>query len=223
MLRILCLFEQSGTFKNILKSRGHIAYDCDIENRFGETDYQLNIFSELLGRVCWFDRYDLVFAFFPCTWFSRQNNLLLTGNSYSMKNWSEDRKAEYIKNRLAERECARKVLEKLVFYCNTQNVPLIVENPAGDYIKQILGAPTVAHMRSHYGDEYQKITYWYAYNCQINEGKMKRYTTGKHSVKQVEHTKHRSDKERQILRSMISPVYAENLINAIELKGDVKL
>lgn len=218
MLNILCLFEQSGTFKKILKSRGHCAIDCDIENRFGETDYQINIFAELT-RPCFFDRYDLVFAFFPCTWFSRQNNLLISGNSYSMRNWSDEKKQAYIKNRLAERDRARKALERLVFYCTTQKVPLIVENPAGDYIKQILGEPNVKHMRSHYGDDYQKITYWYTYNCQINVDKMKVYKKGRYSQKHVEHEKHTSDKERQLLRSIISPVYAENLINAIELKG----
>ena len=109
MLKILCLFEQSGTFKNILKSRGHYAIDCDIENRFGETDYQINIFAELT-RPCWFDRYDLVFAFFPCTWFSRQNNLLISGNSYSMRNWSDEKKQAYIKTALTkEKEHAKRL------------------------------------------------------------------------------------------------------------------
>lgn len=36
-----CLFEQSGTFKNVLKSHGHNAYDYDLQNQFGETEYNM--------------------------------------------------------------------------------------------------------------------------------------------------------------------------------------
>ena len=36
-----CFFEQSGTFKNEFKKLGYEAYDYDILNDFGETDYQV--------------------------------------------------------------------------------------------------------------------------------------------------------------------------------------
>lgn len=45
--KIYCLFEQSGTFKNEFKKLGYEAYDYDIQNNFGETDYQIDIFSEI--------------------------------------------------------------------------------------------------------------------------------------------------------------------------------
>lgn len=41
------LFEQSGTFKNEFKKLGYDAFDYDIQNNFGETDYQIDIFSEI--------------------------------------------------------------------------------------------------------------------------------------------------------------------------------
>ena len=41
------LFEQSGTFKNVLKKLGYQAYDYDILNDFNETDYQIDIFKEI--------------------------------------------------------------------------------------------------------------------------------------------------------------------------------
>lgn len=44
-----CLFEQSGTFKNEFKKLGVDAYDYDIQNEFGETDYQVDLFSEIRG------------------------------------------------------------------------------------------------------------------------------------------------------------------------------
>lgn len=45
--KVWCLFEQSGVFKNEFKKLGYEAYDYDIQNNFGETDYQIDIFSEI--------------------------------------------------------------------------------------------------------------------------------------------------------------------------------
>ncbi len=42
-----CLFEQSGTFKNEFKKLGVEAYDYDILNDFGETDFQIDLFAEI--------------------------------------------------------------------------------------------------------------------------------------------------------------------------------
>lgn len=42
-----CFFEQSGTFKNEFKKLGFEAYDYDILNDFGETDYVVDLFKEI--------------------------------------------------------------------------------------------------------------------------------------------------------------------------------
>ena len=42
-----CLFEQSGTFKNEFRKLGIEAYDYDILDDFGETDYKIDLFSEI--------------------------------------------------------------------------------------------------------------------------------------------------------------------------------
>ena len=42
-----CFFEQSGTFKNEFKKLGYEAYDYDILDDFGETDYQVDLFKEI--------------------------------------------------------------------------------------------------------------------------------------------------------------------------------
>ena len=34
-----CLFEQSGTFKKEFKKLGITAFDYDIQNEYGQTDY----------------------------------------------------------------------------------------------------------------------------------------------------------------------------------------
>ena len=42
-----CLFEQSGTFKGELKSLGFAAFDYDIRNDYGETDFEVDLFKEI--------------------------------------------------------------------------------------------------------------------------------------------------------------------------------
>lgn len=42
-----CLFEQSGTFKNEFKKLGVDAYDYDILNEYGQTDFQIDLFREI--------------------------------------------------------------------------------------------------------------------------------------------------------------------------------
>lgn len=47
-MRIHCLFEQSGTFKNEFKKLGYEAFDYDLLNNFGETDFQIDLFNEIV-------------------------------------------------------------------------------------------------------------------------------------------------------------------------------
>lgn len=44
---VYCLFEQSGVFKNEFKKLGYDASDWDIQNNFGETDHQTDLFAEI--------------------------------------------------------------------------------------------------------------------------------------------------------------------------------
>ena len=45
--KVHLMFEQSGVFKNEFKKLGYEAYDYDIKNNFGETDYQIDLFKEI--------------------------------------------------------------------------------------------------------------------------------------------------------------------------------
>lgn len=45
--KIWCLFEQSGTFKKEFRRLGYDAVDVDIQNNFGKTDYQIDLFAEI--------------------------------------------------------------------------------------------------------------------------------------------------------------------------------
>lgn len=42
-----CLFEQSGTFKNEFKKLGVDAYDYDILDEYGQTDFKIDVFQEI--------------------------------------------------------------------------------------------------------------------------------------------------------------------------------
>lgn len=46
-----CLFEQSGTFKTEFQKLGIKAYDYDILNDYGKTDYVLDLFAEIRGGI----------------------------------------------------------------------------------------------------------------------------------------------------------------------------
>lgn len=48
-MKVHCLFEQSGTFKNEFKKLGIDAEDYDILNDFGETDHIVDLFGQIRG------------------------------------------------------------------------------------------------------------------------------------------------------------------------------
>lgn len=213
--KVYCLFEQSGTFKNIFLAHGINAIDIDIENQFGQTDLQIDLFAAINKLPCGYlseiTSDDLIIAFYPCTWFSDNNMLLFNGTSYSMRNWTDEQKAEYIHKRRHDRVIAFQTLIKLIRHCKLHKIPLIVENPVSHYLIHTLGKYTIAHRRDRYGDCLQKRTMYYCYNCTINESKLHIYDNHV-----TENNVQR--KLRGIQRSLISSNYAANLINAIEIE-----
>ena len=58
--KVHCFFEQSGTFKNEFIKLGIPAEDYDIQNNFGETDHQDDLFQAIEdayeGKPSLFDR-----------------------------------------------------------------------------------------------------------------------------------------------------------------------
>ena len=100
--KVYCLFEQSGTYKNIFRQNGIPAEDYDILNEFGQTDHICDLFAEIekayKGEKSIFDginKNDLVFAFFPCTRFESKIPLSFRGQATQQKNWTDIQKLEY--------------------------------------------------------------------------------------------------------------------------------
>lgn len=50
-MKVHCLFEQSGTFKNEFRKLGIKAEDYDILNDFGQTDHIVDLFAEIGGGL----------------------------------------------------------------------------------------------------------------------------------------------------------------------------
>ena len=51
VMKVHCMFEQSGTFKNEFRKLGIDAEDYDILNDFGETDHIVDLFGQIRGGV----------------------------------------------------------------------------------------------------------------------------------------------------------------------------
>lgn len=203
-MNVLCLFEQSGTFKNAFFQKGHKCQDIDIKNDFGETDLQLDLFEYITNTKCYyFNCFDLIIAFFPCTWFSHFNTMIINRNWKNFKNWSEKDIDNYVNNRLSEREKATNVLKHLI---SKVKKPLIIENPRSPYIYEILGKPAYYDKnRQLHGDNYVKPTYFYCFNgVQISELDI---------IPNIKKCDIRF--ETKVNRSLITPTYASNFINHI--------
>lgn len=168
-----CLFEQSGTFKNEFKKLGIKAYDYDIQNEFGETDYQIDIFEEIeggyQGKQSIFDNItsdDLVLAFFPCVRFENQIMLSFRGQAYQMKKWSIKDKMEHDMNLMGELKHNYDLVNMLFIICINKNIRLMMENPYSEehflrrywcYKPEIIDKD-----RRNNGDYYAKPTqYWF--------------------------------------------------------------
>lgn len=211
-----CLFEQSGTFKNEFKKLGIEAYDYDILNDFGETDYVIDLFAEIEsaydGYPSIFDTMtsdDIIMAFFPCTRFEDQILLSFRGESSQMiDKWSDKKKLELDLKLHAELHRNYELITKLALVVLERNLKLVFENPCGaqHYLNRYWCLkPSIIHKnRRDYGDYYVKPTqFWFmgfepkqnfvAEPIAVNEYKKVSYCN-------------------TVERSMISPDYARRFI-----------
>ena len=220
--KVHCFFEQSGTFKNEFKKLGYEAYDYDIQNNFGETDYLIDLFSEIENaydeKPSVFDKItsdDLVFAFFPCIYFETIQQLFFALSKNDFRNKSMTFQIEYAIDRLDKRTYFHKMLYKLAFVSYRKQLRLIIENPATAPNYLITGqnfpTPTIIDKnRMTRGDYFKKPTAYWFINCEPTHGRS-----------------YQNDKKQKIIdkckpspqvgicseeRSMISPDYARNFI-----------
>lgn len=183
------LFEQSGTFKNVLKSHNFAAYDYDIQNQYGETDYIIDLFAEIEKEYMnilygtdiktifsnMHPNNDFIIAFFPCTHFSSMNQL-----QYRLYQNTKGEKTKYslkVAQRLIARNNERAkffdIYLKFTFICYVKSIPTIIENPSSGvtYLEQY-SPIDIAYKeldRTLWGDKFKKPTNFFAINFDMVE------------------------------------------------------
>lgn len=171
-----CFFEQSGTFKNEFRSLGLEAWDYDIQNEFSETDFVIDLFSEIEkayeNQLSVFDdieQEDTIIAFFPCIRFENQIELHFRGTCASQKKWNNEQKLEYDLKLHRELAHLYELITKLTIICIRKNISLIIENPYSTthYLTKYWAIPHtfVDKDRTLRGDFYEKPTQYWFINC----------------------------------------------------------
>lgn len=230
-MKIWCLFEQSGTFKNEFKKFGFEAYDVDILNDFGETDFEVDIFSEIwkasVGLESLFNTKihadDLVFVFFPCTRFQTQTPLLSRGENYSQRGWDDLKKLDYSLKITSEMLHNYTHFVNLFKIAHAKGFKMVVENPYSkpnflrDYfpIKPAVVIPN----RADYGDLYRKPTQFFFVNfTPSNNFELK--SEGKSAKLSINKVCAADGVDRKTRRSMISAEFANRFIREFILSAD---
>lgn len=220
--KVHLFFEQSATFRDEFKKLGYEAFDYDIQNNFGETDYQIDLFAEIEkaydGKGSVFDNItkdDLIMSFFPCIHFCDAKTLFFKGSHNSQRNWSVE---QIMKFNIEESEVRQKffvLLMKLFSVVDRMGLRLILENPwntsQSSYLQTNFINPTIIDKnRMLRGDYFVKPTaYWFVnieptYGLSIQKDKKQKIIMKCHNG-----TKKGICSEE---RSMISPDYARNFI-----------
>lgn len=189
---------------------GYEAEDIDIENTFNETDLQCDLFYMIESRsiIDLLKKYDFCMCFFPCTWFSDFNNMIIAGNQFQMQAMEEEKKQRIIEERKRMQSAAERYLKILVNAAELTKTPMIIENPLSVKIQEIMkGYDYTVHKRGSYGDFYDKRTIYYFVGDISIAPFMEKMKNEKHYKIVHQH--------KDLSRSLISQMYADNLIRNI--------
>lgn len=220
--KVYLLFEQSGVFKKEFKKLGYEAFDADIQNNFGETDFQIDLFAEIEkaydGKESLFDRFtsdDLLFSFFPCIYFSANNSYIFDGTWMTYKQrWMTEREInENILQRSRERQRFYEICLKMFAVVHDRGLRMIVENPESTIHYLHANFPykpkLIDRNRQLRGDYFKKPTQYWFENCEPTNGRTYQKPKEKRNVYSLSgHTGNLCDEDR----SMIAPEYAHNFI-----------
>ena len=221
-MKVNLLFEQSGTFKHVLREMGNDAKDIDISNAYNETDILTDIFVILDNYISGDTKVvkseifngDLLIAFFPCTYFSQYNDLILSGTWRNYKFMTDNEKSMYMLNRKAMQILYTYRLNALIEICRDKKIPLIIENPVSPYMTKIIennNINYVKHIRNKYGDNMYKPTYYLLFNGACIENLDLIETPVTRLVEKIR------DKNGNANRSLMSKDYVRNFCKHIKI------
>lgn len=209
--KVHCFFEQSGTFKNEFIKLGIPADDYDIQNNFGETDHQVDLFQAIEdaydGKPSLFDQIrggqdgDLIIAFFPCIKFC---NIAEYNQRCAQEKWRKDgmdihRIYELLKKQSDERYYFYQLCLKLHAVVEFKGLRMIMENPWHEinytnyfWFKKVI---FIDKDRTKRGDYFKKPTgYWFT-NCEPTCG-FSYQQTPKDKIKRIGMTQAARDKKK---------------------------
>ena len=210
------LFEQSGTYKEVFHELGYKAYDYDIDNQFNKTDYVIDLFNEIEKAYnhepSIFDNIkedDLIMSFFPCTYFSVQNELIWSRKQKQFKYYTKEQADKYVNDRLATREKFFQTLIKYIHVVKERNLKMMFENPyARNYLlsrKEIKQPDLIIEDRSKLGDNHIKPSAFWFYNFEPTFFSQFIYKNQSQVLKHNE--------INGILRSQMHKDFARNFVN----------
>ena len=217
-----CLFEQSGTFKKEFIKLGYQAFDYDILNDFGETDYQIDLFNEIeksfTGGASIFDDFkkqDTIIAFFPCTRFENQILLHFRGESMQQKKHTDIQKLKKDLQLHKELHELYTLITKLAIICLRKEIPLIIENPYSTqhYLTNYwcLKPSIIDKDRTENGDYFKKPTQYWFIGCEAQHN----FIFEPLEIVEIKTIINTHDK---VERSLIHPQYANRFIREHILK-----
>lgn len=171
---------------------------------------------------------DLIFAFFPCTYFSDQSPRHLCCTAYQYKNYTIEQKCEVSMKRHRRLSLFYEILNKFVIVCQRKHLRLIIENPLSTsgmhYLTHFwcIKPNVIDKDRTLNGDYYKKPTqYWFIglqpknnlvfEPLEVVEVMKQRYVTSDNPL----------GVDRKIARSMIHPQYADRFIRQYILDEEI--
>lgn len=232
-----CLFEQSGTFKNEFKKLGIEAYDYDILNEYGETDFQIDLYAEIRkaynDEPSIFDKVqkdDIIMAFFPCIRFENQVMLFYRGQAYQQKDWTDKEKMQFDMGLLNETKENYDLVNMLFIVCIDRELKLIMENPYSEehFLRRYWCYPpaVIDKDRRENGDYYKKPTQYWFLNCEpkfnfLFEATEYNAVDCKDPIRLMNKS-HYEDfaNTKKEARSMIHPTYANRFIRTYILEQE---
>ena len=222
-MKIHCLFEQSGTFKDAAAKFGIEAIDYDIDNKFGRTDVQIDLFNEIhkahIGKKSIFDSFskdDIILAFFPCIRFEAQIGMFMRGEAHGIESWDDEKKLLNAWKLEQQRSKFYGYVVQLFLICIKRGLRLIFENPYSfdHYLTNYfpIKPKVVDKDRTLLGDKFLKPTQYWFVNCEPKNNFFLESTiyTGR--------TRTINNSARGIERSIITPEYAYNFLRVFVLE-----
>lgn len=162
-------------------------------------------------------------AFFPCTRFEARIPLMMRGEAFQQKKWTDIQKLECSISLQKELNELYILLSKMTIICLRKGFPMIIENPYTQphYLRTYwcMKPALIDTDRTENGDYYKKPTQYWFLNCKPEQNLVFEpieYV----KVRNIYNAKGTKNTTRKVERSMMHPQYADRFIRQYILKEE---